>query len=76
MPKAIMTKALPATNTKPRRIKAWDMDGNTLTTSYSGEDAYRRTAVQLCRRQGWRRCEKLVGGAVKDGYAFVFCNGR
>ena len=33
MPKAIMTKFLPETLHKPARVKAWDMDGNSVTLS-------------------------------------------
>jgi len=71
--KAIVTKYLPATNTRPSRIKASDEDGNTITISYdhglSHGQCYAKAAVALCEKMGWST--NLVGGHVKDGYVFV-----
>ena len=72
--KAIITKYLGPTDTKGSRIKADDGDGNTITISYphelSGEDVHRKAAEALCDKMGWTG--ELIGGAIKNGYAFVF----
>ena len=72
--KAIQTKYMGPTNFKGSRIKASDCDGNTLTIPYphelSGEDVHRKAAEALRDKMGWTG--ELIGGALKDGYAFVF----
>lgn len=85
--KAILTKRLPATNTKPARIKAYDLDRNHVVISvhafiFGGlneEQMHHETAWQLAKKMGWlkrgRSFEpdyKLHGGATKEGYAWVF----
>jgi len=71
--KAIVTKYIAATNTRPSRIKASDEDGNTITIPYdhslSHGQRYAKAAVALCEKMGWST--NLVGGHVKDGYVFV-----
>jgi hypothetical protein len=50
------------------------LDGNTTTIPYpyelSGEYVFRAAAVALCDKMNWSG--ELIGGAVKDGYVFVF----
>lgn len=74
--KAITTKYLSATNTRGSRIKAFDCDGNNVTIGYphelSGEAVYLKAAEAFKDKMGWQA--QLVGGAVKDGYVFVFLN--
>jgi hypothetical protein len=77
--KAISTKYLPCTNSRGARIKAFDMDGNSVTVSYdhalSGEDVHRVAAETLRDKMHWKG--ELIGGAVKGGsYVFVFDAGR
>jgi hypothetical protein len=67
--KAIYTKVLPATNTKSRKVKAFDLDNNSITISYE-DDGYKQAAIALCQKMNWHGT--LTGGSVKDGYVFVF----
>ena len=76
---AILTKYLGPTDHKRARIKAWSMDGRSVTIPYphelSGEACYRKaleawsdrydpgSVGYLCRRE-W------VGGETRNGYAF------
>ena len=72
--KAIETKYIPASNTKPSRIKAFTEGGNSLTVSFpmdlDGEGAYRYAAELLQQKMKWPG--RLVGGGTKAGYAFCF----
>ena len=75
--KAISTKILPATNTKPARLKAYDSDGNSYiigadSTQYARntELAHKYVARSLANQMGWPGT--LVGGGTKEGYVFVF----
>lgn len=72
--KAIVTKYHGPTDTRGARITADDGDGNRITISYpyelSGEDVHRKAAEALRDKMGWTG--NLIGGATKDGYAFVF----
>lgn len=74
--KAISTRALAPTDTKGLRIKAYDLDGNSVTIpdpdlpDTHQEARYAAAAVALCRKMEWSG--PLLGGAVKDGYVFVF----
>jgi len=73
--KAIVTKYLPATNTKPARIKATAEGGNSVTISYPQDDisqeaAYRKAAEALCAKMKWPG--QLFGGGTENGYVFVF----
>lgn len=84
--KAILTKRLPPTNTKPARIKAYDLDGNSVVLSVHAvvfdrldeEQMHRETARQLAAKMDWLRRPgsgahyDLAGGATKEGYAWVF----
>lgn len=76
--KAIITRFVGATNTKPARIIASDLDGNRITVPAEGElqratarDAAHETAVRaLCARMNWTG--DLVWGAVKTGLVWVW----
>jgi len=83
--KAILTKRLPATNTKPARIKAYDSDGNSIVLSVhvfplddaNEEGKHFHTASALASKMGWwagraGKCYTLHGGGIKGGYAWVF----
>lgn len=72
--KAILTRYHGPTNFKGSRISAFDSDGNRITISYphelSGENVHRKAAETLRDKMKWEG--EMVGGAIKDGYAFVF----
>jgi hypothetical protein len=72
--KAIRTKYHGPTDTRGSRISASDEDGNRVSIPYphelSGEAAHRAAADALCRKMNWSG--ELIGGALKDGYAFVW----
>lgn len=82
--KAILTKCLPATDTKPTRIKAYTEGGNQITISWSTcEDMAHDTsgnqgqvhlaaAKALCHKMGWDT--NILGGGTPNGYVFVFRN--
>lgn len=76
--KAISTKYLGATNTKPARIKAYTVDNNSLTLSrhlfdeLDGEELHKIVACRLCAKMGWST--DLLGGGTKEGWVFVFKN--
>jgi len=80
MPKAIVTKFIGPTTHRGARIKAFDLDGNSVTVPYKYEGGteteHRHAAVKLCTKMGWPKCETLVGGAIRKGYAFVWCDGK
>lgn len=81
MKKAITTKYLPYTNTKPSRIKAFDGDGHSVTIPYDSnepgasgfciEDRHRAAAVKLCEKMDWDHTH-LVGGGTGKGYVWVW----
>ena len=85
--KAILTKFYGPTNTKPARIKAYDMDGNKNWISWdeaaamsgqgfreaaADERTHRYAAMQLFYAMGWNGT--LIAGAINGGYAFVFAS--
>lgn len=77
--KAIETKYLGATDRRGSRIVASDSDGNRVTIPYpheaSGEACHRLAAEALRAKMGW--AGKMISGATKTGYAFVFvANGQ
>lgn len=79
--KAITTKYVPYTNTKPARIKATDNDGHTVIVSYDKmsdgvnnlDEIHRNAAIELCKKMGWDH-EHLVTGYLgeKAGFAHVW----
>lgn len=76
---AILTKVLPATNTKPMRVKA-STGGQSCIVSWSECDqddrdagrAHLYAAQQLCKKMNWPG--QLLGGGTPTGYAFVFAD--
>ena len=77
--KAILTKVIPCTNTKPTRVKAYTEGGNSIIVSWSECDADGRNdqghahlyaAYKLAKKMNWPGT--LLGGGTPDGYAFVF----
>ena len=72
--KAISVKFLPPTATKPRRFKAFDMDGNSVTIKdpefVRTPSNYHYAAESLRLKMGWSGV--LIGGATKQGWVFVF----
>ena len=69
--KAILTKFYGPTDTKPARVKAYDMDGNCMwVTSADHNDPHFAAAHALCAKMNWEG--DIIGGAIKGGYAFVF----
>jgi hypothetical protein len=77
--KAILTKVIPCTNTKPTRVKAYTEGGNSITLSWSECDnngdgldgkAHLYAAQALANKMQWPG--KLLGGGTPEGYAFVF----
>lgn len=76
--KAILTKTLPWTTHKPRRIKAYTHDRNSIVLSWdactpNGENdgqAHMNAALGLCAKMNWPVV--LIGGGTKEGYAFCF----
>lgn len=70
--KAIYIKWIPATNTKPTRIKAYDKDRNSIIVSrdYELDGIQQGTipALNLCSKMGWS--QDLIG----NGDVFVFAN--
>lgn len=77
--RAILTKYLPYTNTKPSRIKAYSGNGKHLlshTVSIHSlpethdEDRHKHAAYLLAYKYNWNG--SLIGGETPEGYAFVF----
>ena len=71
---SIMTKYHGATNAHGSRITATSASGLHVTVPYDDElsnlAAHRRAADALLKKLNWSG--RLIGGATKDGYAFVF----
>ena len=76
---AIVTKYLPATNTRGSRIKA-TCDAGSVSISYphelSGSDCHRAAAQALLDKLDWNKYGALIGGGLPNnaGYVFVFNN--
>jgi len=71
--KVILTKVLPATNTKPTRIAAKAEGVNTLIVPRDDSTAnpHLYAAVMLVRRMGWAPIVLAGGGVGNDEYAFA-----
>ena len=68
--KAIQTKYIPATDTKPSRIKATAEGGHSLTIT---GNEHERAAKALVEKMHWGQGCRLVGGSLPDGsMAWVF----
>lgn len=73
--KAIVTKYIPATDTRPSRVKAKAEGVPPITISYNSYDnPHREAALALCRKYGWG--EDLLSGGMPDqtGEVFVFAD--
>lgn len=73
--KAIVTKYIPATNTKPSRVKAKAEGVPAITISHgSYGNPHREAALTLCRKYGWG--EDIIGGGMpgQTGEVFVFAD--
>ena len=74
--KAIITKYIPASNTKGSRIRASAEGVPSIFVPYphelSGEEVFKSAALALCAKHNWNH--QLVGGGLPDqsGYAFCF----
>ena len=75
--KAIETRYYGPTNTRGSRIRAFDLDGNSVSIPYpydlSGEGCHAAAAKALCKKMNWHG--KLASGALERGYVFVWCIG-
>lgn len=72
---AIVTKYLPATNTRGSRIKAYTHDVS-ITVRWDHElsndvDNYRQAAMALVAKYGWP-ADNWISGGAPDGYGYVF----
>ena len=76
MMKAITTKYHGPTSTRGSKVSASDKDGNRVSIPYdhalNSEEAHRKAAVAFCAKMKWSGADTMVGGSIKDGYAFVF----
>jgi hypothetical protein len=76
--KAITTRYIGATDRRPARILASDLDQNRITFPVDGDQAFpytdlhRAAAMALCRSMHWAGGETLIGGAIKHGMVWVF----
>jgi len=74
--KAIETKIIPFTETNPKRIKAFDSDGNQIMLSIHSlsfdnlSDLHYKAAKALQDKMDWSGT--LIGGDTKQGMTFVF----
>ncbi len=76
--KAILTKYIPWSSTKPSRIKAYTEGGHSVTLSYdecsdggrTPEQPYLYAARVLCDKMQLEG--RLIGGRTDEGYAFTF----
>lgn len=72
--KAIQVKYLPATNTKPSRLKAMAEGVKPLVRTFNGDWAsnnpFHEIAVALCKREEWSG--DLCSGGLPNGDR-VFC---
>jgi hypothetical protein len=77
--KAILVKYFGPTNTRGSRLKASDLDGNSVTIPYprtlSSGAGEAHAARLLCAKMQWDSTN-LVEGELKEGTVFVFdCRG-
>jgi protein involved in temperature-dependent protein secretion len=72
--KAIITKWIPATDTKPTRISASDGDGNKIVIpcTYGDTDPSDEAVKALCAKMEWHG--KLAKGWTPLGNVYVFIN--
>jgi hypothetical protein len=75
--KAIICKYLPCANTKPSRLKAYDLDGNSVTVPFhrpgmqsGSSEPYEYAARKFMEKYEWKG--EIRGGYTKEGMVFVF----
>lgn len=75
---AIITKYIPATNTKGTRISATCTGGHKVTIpidySVDANTSHCYAALALCEKLGWEG--DLIEGNTRYGNVYVFANGR
>ena len=73
--KAILTKYLGPTNNRGSRVKAYDECGNQVTVSWNFElgveENHQAAAQAFVQKMGWK-WQDLIGGSIKEGFAFIF----
>ena len=74
---AIETRYLPATNTKPSRIRA-ACAGGSIIVPYDydaphGEGPHLTAALALCRKLGWDDVTLVSGAVPSNPRGYVFC---
>lgn len=73
---AIITRTIPATNTKPTRVLARAAGGMSVYSSWNDAagifGSHEAAAIKLCKKLDWHGT--LVPGGLKDGYVFTFAN--
>lgn len=78
MYKAILTRFKAPTNTRGARIVASDCDANHINIPWPGglssEAAHHKAAEALRDKMGWQG--ELQGGGLRNGYAWVFVEGK
>ena len=66
---AITTRILPATNTKPTRIKAFSASGISVTVS-ADHSSHQGAVRALCQKLNWTG--RMIGGGIGNGGDMVF----
>ena len=76
--KAIVTKYLPATNSKGSRVKAGAFGVKPVTLPWdhalNTEENHLWAALKLCEKQGWPN--DIVSGGLPDQSGYAFCFSR
>lgn len=76
--KSIITKYLPPTNVRGSRIKASDMDGNSVTIhrecGWPLSECHDMAVRKLCKKMGWTGTLHI--GDTKGGYVYVWKSGE
>ena len=74
--KAIIVRYLSPNSVRGARLRAYDMDGNSITLTYDESESrgerMRHAAEALCDEMEWDGKETLVEGEIKEGTVFVF----
>jgi len=77
--KAITVKRLAPTSTKPARIKASDLDGNSLVRPRRSYMEYKDDCdvlvIHFCQKMEWTGGPGIMySGATKEGLVYVFAD--
>ena len=70
----IITKFIPATTSKPARIKATSSQGVSVTIPYNADRTYWQAAQTLRDKLGWKGT--MIEGATNNGAVYVFASGK